>query len=61
MNIQINVSLPKQWKTELERLARAYSVEEDSTLTYIDLIRRAIKEKYSLSEIDNIEGQSEDE
>jgi len=43
MNIQINIAIPKQWKDELERLARIYSVEEENTLTYLDLIRRAIK------------------
>ena len=50
MNAQINVSIPKIWKKELENLARIYSVEEETTLTYLDLIRRAIKEKYELNE-----------
>ena len=45
---QINVTVPGWWKKELERLARTYSVEEDKTLTYLDLIRRAIQEKYAL-------------
>jgi hypothetical protein len=49
-NTQINVSMPETWKKELENLARIYSVEEETTLTYLDLIRRAIKEKYELSE-----------
>lgn len=52
MNTQINIALPKKWKEELERLARVFSVEEESTLTYLDLIRRAIKEKYGLEEIE---------
>ena len=55
LNTQTNISLPKHWKKEIERLARIYSVEEESTLTYLDLIRRAIKEKYDLRE------ESEDE
>lgn len=50
MNAQINIAIPKQWKDELKRLARIYSVEEENTLTYLDLIRRAIKEKYYLKE-----------
>jgi hypothetical protein len=50
MNVQINISIPDHWKEELENLARIYSVEEEQTLTYLDLIRRAIKEKYELSE-----------
>jgi len=38
MNTQINIALPKEWKEELERLARIYSVEEEITLTYLNLI-----------------------
>ena len=49
-NVQINISLPLLWKKELENLARIYSVEEEKTLTYLDLIRRAVKEKYRLEE-----------
>lgn len=47
-NVQINISIPQNWKDELENLARIYSVEEETTLTYLDLIRRAIQEKYGL-------------
>lgn len=47
-NVQINISIPENWKDELENLARIYSVEEESTLTYLDLIRRAMQEKYEL-------------
>lgn len=49
-NVQINISIPLNWKTELENLARIYAVEEEQSLTYLDLIRRAIKEKYGLEE-----------
>ncbi len=49
-NVQINISIPAAWKDILENLARIYSVEEEKTLTYIDLIRRAIKEKYQLDD-----------
>jgi hypothetical protein len=49
-NTQINFTFPEKWKPELENLARIYSVEEEKTLTMHDLIRRAIKEKYELSE-----------
>jgi len=47
-NIQINISIPEKWKIELENLARIYSVEEETTLSYLDLIRRAVREKYEL-------------
>ena len=50
MNVQINISIPLKWKDELENLARIYSVEEEETLTYLDLMRRSIKEKYELKE-----------
>lgn len=49
-NTQINIALPEYWRIELERLARVYSVEEEYTLTYLDLVRRAIKEKYNLND-----------
>lgn len=49
-NTQINIAMPEQWRLDLERLARIYSVEEEKTLTYLDLIRTAIKEKYNLDD-----------
>ena len=49
-NVQINISIPLEWKTELENLARIYSVEEGKTVTFLDLMRRGIKEKYQLGE-----------
>lgn len=49
-NIQINISIPTGWKTELENLARIYSVEEGKTITFLDLMRRGIQEKYQLGE-----------
>lgn len=52
-NKQINVSLPKPWLEQLERLARLFSVEEDKTLSHLDLIRDAIKEKYNLKDVVN--------
>lgn len=49
-NVQINISIPTGWKTELENLARIYSVEEGKTITSLDLMRRGIQEKYQLGE-----------
>ena len=49
-NVQINISIPTEWKTELENLARIYSVEEGKTITFLDLMRRGIQEKYQLGE-----------
>lgn len=49
-NVQINISIPTGWKTELENLARIYSVEEGKTITFLDLMRRGIQEKYQLEE-----------
>ncbi len=52
-NVQINISIPSEWKTELENLARIYSVDEGKTITFLDLMRRGIKEKYQLGDNDN--------
>ena len=52
-NVQINISISSEWKTELENLARIYSVEEGKTITFLDLMRRGIQEKYQLGEQDN--------
>ena len=51
-NVQINISIPMKWKVELENLARIYSVEEGRTVTFLDLMRRGIQEKYQLGEND---------
>ena len=52
-NVQINISIPSEWKTQLENLARIYSVEEGKTITFLDLMRRGIQEKYQLGGSDN--------
>lgn len=52
-NVQINISIPTGWKTKLENLARIYSVEEGKTITFLDLMRRGIQEKYQLGEKDS--------
>ena len=49
-NVQINIAIPLEWETELENLARIYSVEEGKTVTFLDLMRRGIKEKFQLGE-----------
>lgn len=49
-NVQINISIPAAWKSELENLARLYSVEEGRTVTFLDLMRRGIQEKYQLGD-----------
>lgn len=49
-NVQINISIPMEWKKELEKIARIYSVEEGKTITFLDLMRRGIQEKYQLGE-----------
>ena len=41
------------WKMQLENLARIYSVEEGKTITFLDLMRRRIQEKYQLGEHDD--------
>ena len=55
-NVQINISIPSEWKAQLENLARIYSVEEGETITFLDLMRRGIQEKYQLGDKDNERG-----
>ena len=38
-NVQINISIPAGWKTELENPARIYSVEEGESIILLDLLR----------------------
>ena len=52
-NVQINISIPVEWKVQLENLARIYSVEEGRTITFLDLMRRGIQEKYQLGKQEN--------
>ena len=52
-NVQINISIPSEWKTQLENLARIYSVEEGINITFLDLMRRGIQEKYQLGNHNN--------
>ncbi len=47
-NVQINISIPSEWKKELENLARIYSVEEGETITFLDLMRRGYSGKISV-------------
>ena len=35
-NVQINTSIPMEWKTELENLAYIYSVKEGKIITFLD-------------------------
>ena len=44
-NVQINISIPVEWKKELENLARIYSVEEGKTITFLDLMHRVLNRK----------------
>ncbi len=54
-NVQINIVIPGEWKKELENLARIYSVEEGKTITFLDLMRRGIQEKYQLKDVNDHE------
>lgn len=54
-NVQINIAIPGEWKKKLENLARIYSVEEGKTITFLDLMRRGIQEKYQLKDMNDHE------
>ena len=49
---QINIAIPTAWKLELENISRIRSVEEGKTITFHDLMRQAIKEKFQLEDTD---------
>ena len=49
-NVQINITIPTKWKEELENLARIYSVEEGKNITFLDLMRRGVQEKFQLGD-----------
>ena len=38
-NVQMNISIPAGWKTELENPARIYSAEEGESIIFLDLLR----------------------
>ena len=38
-NVQMNISIPTGWKTELENPARIYSAEEGESIIFLDLLR----------------------
>ena len=54
-NVQINIAIPSEWKKELENLARIYSLVEGKTITFLDLMRRGIQEKYQLKDVNDHE------
>ena len=47
-NVQINISIPTEWKNELENIARLLSAEEGRNISFLDLMRQAICEKFQL-------------
>ena len=47
-NVQIKISIPIAWKTELENTARLLSAEEGRNISFLDLMRQAICEKFQL-------------
>jgi len=49
--VQVNIFIPAEWRAELKNLARIYSVEEGRKVTFADLIRRGIQEKFQLDAI----------
>lgn len=49
-NVQVNISIPSSWKEQLENIARLQSVEEGRTITFLELMRSAIKEKFQLED-----------
>ncbi|MBR4456942.1 MAG: hypothetical protein IKS32_12125 [Solobacterium sp.] len=53
--IQMNLTIPAEWKPLLENIARIVSVDEGRSVTVLELIRKAICEKYQLDVSDDDE------
>lgn len=51
-NVQVNIAIPVEWKRELDNIARLMSVEEGKTITFQELMRLAIREKFQLEDTD---------
>ena len=51
-NVQVNIAIPASWKRQLENIARVRSVEEEKNITFVDLMREGIKEKWQLEDDD---------
>ncbi|MEK6832516.1 MAG: hypothetical protein AABY32_00585 [Nanoarchaeota archaeon] len=57
MSKQVNITMSESWLIQLKRLSRTLSVDVDETITYLDLIRDAIKEKYNL--VDDVDSEQD--
>jgi len=49
-NVQVNIAIPASWKQQLENIARIRSVEEEKNITFVDLMREGIMEKWQLDD-----------
>lgn len=49
-NTQVNIAIPIAWKEQLDALARIESVEAEHTITFQELMRQALKEKFQLED-----------
>lgn len=50
MKRQVGVFITKEWIDKLKQIARQESTEQNKDISYLDLIRIAIQEKYNLEE-----------
>lgn len=42
--VQINIFVPESWKQQLQKISRMKSVEQNKTISYLDITRQLIKE-----------------
>lgn len=43
MNTQVNITIPQHWKEQIDRLARKEAYEKNQNISYMDVIREAIR------------------
>ena len=48
MKVQINITIPQHWKLALMEKAIEETKNSEFFISYLDLIRRAVHEKYRL-------------
>lgn len=41
--MQVNITIPEDWKIKLDKIARKEAYEKDKDMTYLDIIREAIR------------------
>lgn len=58
--MQVNITIPDEWKIKLDKIARKVAYEEDRDYSYLDVIRDSIKNHCNILDHDLIEKNKND-